>query len=125
VCSVSEYTANSAGSVCAAEGGGGQRKGSDPNCNWFQKGDEVGWSYSPQGALETGKPTGYEKNIDYTRRQASQQAGVAGHQVVPSCCGRLPVGCAVFQFPVGARLPANVEVEGLAAWGVKQYSFFV
>jgi hypothetical protein len=29
---------------------------------------------------DTGKPTGYEKNIESTRRQARQQAGVPGHQ---------------------------------------------
>ena len=29
------------------------------------------------------------------------------------------------KLPVGARLPANVAVEGLAAAGLKQYSFFV
>jgi hypothetical protein len=53
--------------------------------------------------LDTGKPTGYELNIEYSHRQARQQAGVPVHQAVHSFCRRLPVECAVFQFPVSAR----------------------
>jgi hypothetical protein len=33
----------------------------------FEKGDQVGSHHSPQSALDTGQPTGYDKNIEYTR----------------------------------------------------------
>ncbi len=72
-----------------------------------------------------GKPTGYEKNLESTPRQAFQQVGVQGYQagsLVPY--GRLLADC-LFQLPSAPHLPANVLSEGLAATDAKQYSVFV
>jgi hypothetical protein len=58
-------------------------RGSDGNCNWFQKGHQVGWSHSPQGALDTGKPTGYEKNIDIRAGKHVNKQACRGIRPVP------------------------------------------
>jgi hypothetical protein len=36
------------------ESDGGQPKGQRLKINWFQKGDQLGWSHSPRGAFDTG-----------------------------------------------------------------------
>jgi hypothetical protein len=46
-------------------------------------------------------PTGYEKNIESTRRQAVNKQACRGIRPVHSFCGRLPAECAVFSFRLG------------------------
>jgi hypothetical protein len=54
----------------ATPSGGGRRKGQRLKLQLVSKG-RSGWLvHSPQSAVDTGKPTGYEKSIEYTGRQA-------------------------------------------------------
>lgn len=75
--------------------------GGDWNCNWFRKGDQVGWSHSPRGALDIENQL-VTKRISNIRaaRHVNKQACRSIRQV-QSFRGRLPVECAVFQIPVG------------------------
>ena len=56
------------------------------------------------------------------------KSGVTGKY--PRALGRLRLVCYRYspispsQLPDGARLPANVDLEGVAIYGLKQYSFF-
>src|ERR1700722_6844729 len=54
----------------ATPSGAGRRKGQRLKLQLVSKG-RSGWLvHSPQSALDTGKPTGYEKSTEYTGRQA-------------------------------------------------------
>src|SRR5438105_9409312 len=54
----------------ATPSGGGRRKGQRLKLQLVSEG-RSGWLvHSLQSALDTGKPTGYEKSIEYTGRQA-------------------------------------------------------
>jgi len=120
----SEYSANFGGQFAPPEAVAARRKGAAAEtATGFKNGNQVGGSHSPQGALGTGKPTGYEKSIEHTRRQARQQAGVPEHQA-GSFCGQLPVKCAVFQFP-GGPSTANERRLSIVAGPVTNYPVLV
>jgi hypothetical protein len=61
---LAEYNANSEAQLTYSRKRlrpGGRR----PNRNWFQeKGSHLGGSHSQEGTRRSGKPTGYEKNIE-------------------------------------------------------------
>jgi hypothetical protein len=61
------------GQFAAPKTCGGRRQGQRLKLQLVQK-RRSGW-------LATKRPTGYKKDIDYTRRQAREQSGVPGHQV--------------------------------------------
>ena len=64
---------------------------------------------NPRLILDTGKPTGYEKNIEDTRRRAHEQSEPClDIRPIHSFYGRLPVECAIFQFRF-ARIPTRAK----------------
>jgi hypothetical protein len=76
------------------------RRGATETATGFKKEIRLASPIHYGAALDTEKPTAYEKNIEYLRRLHVQAS--RGIRLVHSVCGRLPVKCTVFQFPSGA-----------------------